>query len=61
MFGLAVGYIASAQTIVTGMVVDENDQPLIGATVVVPETTQGTTTDVGGNFRFGCVVLRLFR
>ena len=28
MFGLAVGYIASAQTIVTGMVVDENDQPL---------------------------------
>ena len=52
MLGLAVGYIASAQVVVTGMVVDENDQPLIGATVVVPETTQGTSTDAGGNFRF---------
>ena len=52
MLGLAVGYIASAQVVVTGMVVDENDQPLIGATVVVPETTQGTSTDAGGNFHF---------
>ena len=51
MLGLTVGYIASAQIIVTGMVVDENDQPLIGATVVVPETTQGTSTDVAGNFQ----------
>ena len=51
MLGLTVGYIASAQIIVTGMVVDENDQPLIGATVVVPETTQGTSTDIGGNFK----------
>ena len=51
MIGLAVGYIASAQTVVKGVVVDENDLPLIGATVVVPSTTQGTTTDAGGNFR----------
>lgn len=51
MIGLAVGYIASAQTVVKGVVVDENDLPLIGATIVVPSTTQGTTTDAGGNFR----------
>ena len=50
MLGLVVGFAASAQTIVTGIVVDENDQPLIGASIVVPETTQGTTTDVSGSF-----------
>ena len=50
MLGLSVGLMASAQTIVTGTVVDENDQPLIGASIVVPETTLGTTTDVSGSF-----------
>ena len=38
MIGLAIGFVAEAQTVVTGSVIDEADQPLIGATVVVPET-----------------------
>ena len=45
-----LGFAASAQTVVTGHVVDETDQPLIGATVIVPGTTQGTSTDVDGSF-----------
>ena len=51
MFGLAIGFAASAQTLVTGIVIDEADQPLIGATVIVPGTTQGTSTDTDGSFR----------
>lgn len=39
-----------AQTQVTGRVVDENNDPLIGAAVFVSGTTHGTTTDVNGNF-----------
>lgn len=35
---------------VSGTVVDEEDLPLIGATVFVAGTTQGTTTDFDGNF-----------
>lgn len=52
MMGLMLGFAASAQTIVTGTVVDEADQPLIGATVIVPGTTQGTSTDLNGTFSF---------
>ena len=33
-----------------GKVVDENDAPLIGATVIVPGTSTGTGTDAAGNF-----------
>ena len=44
------GFTAMAQTVVTGHVTDETDQPLIGATVIVPGTTQGTSTDVDGAF-----------
>ena len=51
MLGLAATLTVSAQTIVTGTVVDENDQPLIGATVIIPSTTIGTSTDTDGSFR----------
>ncbi|MFZ5942181.1 MAG: SusC/RagA family TonB-linked outer membrane protein [Bacteroidota bacterium] len=36
---------------VTGTVVDANGETVIGATVVVKGTTQGTTTDVNGRFK----------
>ena len=36
---------------VTGRVVDENDEPAIAAGVVQKGTTNGTTTDVDGQFR----------
>ncbi len=51
MCGLVIGFAASAQTVVTGTVVDELDQPLIGATIVVPGTTQGTSADLNGSFK----------
>ena len=65
---------ASAQTrTVRGSVVDENDTPVIGATVIVKDSpTLGTSTDVkgefalqgvlpaggGGNYRFPMWVIR---
>ena len=51
MIGLMLGFSASAQTVVTGTVLDEADQPLIGATVIVAGTTQGTSSDLNGTFR----------
>lgn len=41
---------AIAQSTVIGKVIDENDAPLIGATVIVPGTSTGTGTDAAGNF-----------
>ncbi|MDO9036938.1 MAG: TonB-dependent receptor [Lutibacter sp.] len=41
-----------AQTKLTGKVVDETNQPLPGASLVVKGTKAGTTTDFDGNFTF---------
>ncbi|MBK5194965.1 MAG: SusC/RagA family TonB-linked outer membrane protein, partial [Proteiniphilum sp.] len=46
---LGIGII-TAQTQVRGTVVDDTGEPAIGATVQVKGTTQGTVTDVDGNF-----------
>jgi len=40
-----------AQSIVTGTVFDGNNEPLIGATVMVKGTHEGTATDIDGNFK----------
>ncbi len=42
---------AIAQTAVTGKVTGENNQPLIGATVQVKNSSISTSTDSSGNFR----------
>lgn len=39
-----------AQNIITGMVADDDHQPLVGATVLVAGTEVGTVTDVDGKF-----------
>jgi len=36
---------------ITGKVIDEKEQPLIGVSVTVKGTTKGTITDVNGNFK----------
>lgn len=41
---------AVAQSTVTGQIVDETNSPLIGATVTVPGTTLGASTDATGHF-----------
>ena len=40
----------AATSIVTGRVVDEQGEPIIGASIVEVGTTRGTSTDVDGNF-----------
>ncbi len=44
-----VGF-TTAQRTLTGSVVDENGEPLIGATILVKNTSRGTVTDVDGTF-----------
>ena len=41
---------SSSQRFLTGVVLDENGYPLIGASVYVQGTTRGTITDADGNF-----------
>ena len=43
--------IIYAQTELTGSVVDENGEGVIGATVKEKGTTSGTVTDFDGNFK----------
>ena len=48
---LCGGLSASAQTqAISGKVIDTGGQPVIGAAVMVPGTTNGATTDLDGNF-----------
>ncbi|SFK65819.1 SusC/RagA family TonB-linked outer membrane protein [Proteiniphilum acetatigenes] len=49
LFFVGVGIVV-AQTQVSGTVVDEAGDPVIGATIQVKGTSQGTVTDVDGNF-----------
>ncbi len=50
---LAPSYLSEKQqpqNSVSGKVTDDTDQPLPGATVVIKGTTQGTVTDINGNY-----------
>jgi TonB-linked SusC/RagA family outer membrane protein len=49
LFFIGIG-IVTAQTQVRGTVVDESGQPVIGATIQIKGTSQGTVTDVDGRF-----------
>lgn len=40
---------------IAGKVVDENQEPIIGASVMILNTTQGTVTDLDGNFELEAV------
>lgn len=40
-----------AQTLITGQVVDQNSDPLIGASVKIKDTSTGVPTDIDGNFK----------
>lgn len=50
LFGLAV----SAQTTINGHVKDDAGEGVIGASVIVKGTTNGTVTDFDGNFQLKC-------
>ncbi|NCB83343.1 MAG: SusC/RagA family TonB-linked outer membrane protein [Bacteroidia bacterium] len=49
LFFIGIG-VSFAQTRVTGSVTDENGEPIIGASVMVKGTGQGSITDSNGNF-----------
>lgn len=42
------------QTQVSGLIVDENGEPLLGVSVQVKGTTNGTITDIDGRFTLNC-------
>lgn len=46
----AAAFAAPGDIKVSGTVVDEQGEPIIGASVAVPGTTIGTATDIDGNF-----------
>ena len=37
-------------TVIKGTVLDENDEPVIGASVILKGQTKGVSTDASGNF-----------
>ena len=47
---ISISLAAQAQNVVRGTVVDVNEEPVIGAAVMVVGTTTGTITDFDGNF-----------
>lgn len=47
---LFIGTIAFAQSKVTGTVKDSGGEPLIGVSVVEVGTSNGTVTDINGNY-----------
>ena len=55
LFFLALTLPVLAQTTIRGHVFDENNEPIIGATVVCKTTRQGVTTNVDGFFQIQLV------
>jgi len=47
VFLMLLANFAVAQTI-SGTIIDENNEPVIGANIIVDGTTIGTTTDIDG-------------
>ena len=50
---LFIGIVSAQITTINGRVIaEEDEEPIVGATVRLDGTKQGTITDVNGNFRF---------
>ena len=50
LFLLIAISVSAEQFLIKGKVVDENNEPMIGATVYVKGTSRGTATDINGNY-----------
>jgi TonB-linked SusC/RagA family outer membrane protein len=46
----SLGQLAFSQNVISGTVSDSNSQPLPGATIIIVNSTKGTTTDFDGTF-----------
>ena len=53
--------VPQQKTTLTGTVLDETGEPIIGANILVKGTTNGTTTDLDGYGRSGCYRLWYFQ
>ena len=49
---ILVGTIGVSQTTINGNVVDQNNEPIPGANIVIVGKAIGTVTDFNGNFTF---------
>ena len=58
---MLLGLASYGQTTVQGKVVDENNEPIPGANVVLVGKAEGTTTDFDGNFTFNTDAVPPFR
>lgn len=47
---LSIGFITAQTTKISGVVIDQQGEPVVGASVVVKGTTNGTVTDIDGKF-----------
>ncbi|MCB0512139.1 MAG: carboxypeptidase-like regulatory domain-containing protein, partial [Bacteroidetes bacterium] len=47
---LLVSFVTYAQTVISGKVSDEAKEPVIGANISIKGTSEGTITDIDGNF-----------
>ena len=58
---LVIGSVIYAQDrTITGVVVDENGEPMPGVSVVIKGTTNGTVTDLDGKFTIGSILVFSF-
>lgn len=51
LFFVFIPFTLMAQVVISGKVIDNNGEPLPGASVIVKSTGKGAVTDVGGNFK----------
>ena len=50
VFLFTISAVAQQKRTITGLVVDERNEPVIGASITVPGTTNGTITNIDGKF-----------
>jgi len=58
---MAIGNIGFSQTNINGNVVDQNNEPIPGANIVIVGKTIGTVTDFDGNFNLATAEIPPFR
>ena len=51
---LGAAVLSAQNKVVTGTVIDDTDQGVIGAAVMVKGTTNGVATDIDGKFTITC-------
>ena len=57
--GAAAGEVAQKKTTVKGVVTDEKGEPLIGVSIALKNSTQGTMTDMDGKSDIDLFLCRL--